>query len=229
MVNNCKSFYEVKSGDQCSAILSNYGITLSQFTTWNPAVGSTCTALWVDTYVCVSTTGSAATTTTSVKTPTPTSGNGISTPSPIQTGMTSSCKTFYKTKSGDGCAAIATSYSISLTNFYTWNPAVGSTCASLWADTYVCVGLIGGSTGSSPTTTLKPTKTDTGNGISTPTPFQPGMIASCKKFRQVVSGDECGKIASGANVALTDFYKWNPGVGNSCASLWLGYFVCIGI
>ncbi|KAK3946556.1 hypothetical protein QBC32DRAFT_225880 [Pseudoneurospora amorphoporcata] len=41
--------------------------------------------------------------------------------------------------SGDQCGTIATRYSISLANFYSWNPAVGSSCQTLWLDYYVCI------------------------------------------------------------------------------------------
>jgi transposase-like protein len=42
---------------------------------------------------------------------------------------------------GDGCWAIANTYKIELNDFYKWNPAVGSTCAQLRPDNYVCVGV----------------------------------------------------------------------------------------
>lgn len=169
-----------------------------------------------------------STLTTTTKAATTTSvGNGIATPTPIQAGMTSNCNTFYIVKSGDECGAIAASKGISLTDFYTWNPAVGNTCSALWLDTYVCVNVIGGKTSTS-TTRPATTTTSAGNGIATPTPFQTGMYANCKKFHLVVSGDECGLIATAAGITLANFYQWNPTVG-ACTSLWLGYYVCIGI
>lgn len=51
----------------------------------------------------------------------------------------SNCDEFYDVQSGDGCYAIAASYSIALTDFYDWNPAVSS-CSDLWPSYYVCVG-----------------------------------------------------------------------------------------
>lgn len=74
-------------------------------------------------------------------TPTPTNpGNGIATPMPSQAGMTSNCKKFYKDVKDDGCWSIAQQYKVDLNDFYKWNPAVGSTCANLWPDNYICVG-----------------------------------------------------------------------------------------
>lgn len=84
--------------------------------------------------------------------------------------------------------------------------------------------------GSSGTTTTKTTTTTTsGNGVATPTPTQSGMVSNCKKFYLVVSGDGCYDIAAAAGIALSDFYAWNPAVGDTCAGLWPNYYVCVGI
>jgi hypothetical protein len=51
-----------------------------------------------------------------------------------------------------------------------------------------------------------------------------------KSFYKVSSGDSCGSIVSKyGTFSLTDFYKWNPAVGNQCAGLWLDYYVCVGV
>ncbi|KAJ5797496.1 uncharacterized protein N7503_006792 [Penicillium pulvis] len=73
--------------------------------------------------------------------PTTTTSDGISTPLPIQSGMVSTCDQSYLVVSGDTCAAIASTYDITIDDFYAWNPAVGSSCASLWVDDYVCVAV----------------------------------------------------------------------------------------
>ncbi|KAK4233582.1 LysM domain-containing protein [Achaetomium macrosporum] len=123
MTDNCNKFYLVRSGDTCTAILTEYGISLATFYPWNPAVGSDCRSLWVGHYVCVGTIGQTATTTS-------TAGNGIPTPTPYQEGMTKDCNKFYLVQAGDSCAAILTHYGISLENFSSWNPAVRSDCRS---------------------------------------------------------------------------------------------------
>lgn len=139
--------------------------------------------LIVGDYVCVGTAASTISTTMST-----TSGNGISTPTPIQTGIASNCDEFYLVQSGDSCAAIAASYSISVTDFYSWNPAVKSDCTMLIVGDYVCVG--------TKTSTVSATTvpTTSGNGISTPTPIQTGMVSNCNKFYLVQSGDSCEYI-----------------------------------
>ncbi|KAK1758814.1 LysM domain-containing protein [Echria macrotheca] len=55
MVQGCKRFYFVKSGDGCWDIANTHGIALSDFYAWNPVVntGGECWGLWPDYYVCV--------------------------------------------------------------------------------------------------------------------------------------------------------------------------------
>lgn len=220
IASNCDKFYLVVSGDTCSNIATAEGISLNDFYAWNPAVGTTCATLFAGYYVCVGVTST--TTPTTLQTSTITSG--VTTPTPIQTGVTASCDKFYLVVSGDSCSNIATAEGISLANFYAWNPAVGSTCATLYAGYYVCVG-ISGSTASATTVAT----TTTGNGIVTPTPTQAGMVSDCDVFHLVVSGDTCSAISTAAGVSLTDFYSWNPAVGSTCATLFIGYYVCIGV
>ncbi|KAJ5993613.1 hypothetical protein N7451_009337 [Penicillium sp. IBT 35674x] len=55
--------------------------------------------------------------------------------------MVSDCDEFYYVASGDYYEGIVDEYSISLNDFYEWNPAVGDTYTGLWTDYYVCVGV----------------------------------------------------------------------------------------
>lgn len=223
MVKDCDKFHMVEDGDNCAAIAKANGISLSQITTWNPEVGADCTGLWIGYYVCVSKIGLSPTTTIATTTK-PT--NGITTPTPIQPDMVGNCDAFHQVKDGDSCAAIASGNGISLDQFYNWNPSVGKGCKTLWKGYYVCVSIVG----VKPTTTAKPTATKPpGNGVATPTPIQPGMTKSCKKFHKVVSGDQCDTIAKKAGISQAQLLKWNPGVGKGCKSLWLGYHVCIAV
>lgn len=223
IASNCNKFYLVQQGDSCSNIASAYGISLTDFYAWNPAVGSSCANLDYGYDVCVGIIGFTATVTTSTSTIT-TPTNGISTPMPIQTGMVSNCNKFYLVQSGDGCSAIATAYGISLATFYSWNPAVGTSCASLDVGDYVCVAIVGQTVTTTTSTTSTPT-----NGISTPTPIQTGMVSNCNSFYLVKSGDSCYDISAEYGIALTQFYAWNPAVGSSCSSLDIGDWVCVNI
>lgn len=224
MASNCDKFYLVVSGDQCGTIATSEGITLADFYAWNPAVGTSCEYLDLGDYVCVDVIGSTPTPTTMIiSTSMTTTGDGISTPTPYQTGMATNCDSFHLVVSGDECAAITTEYGISLTEFYDWNPAVGTSCEYLDLGDYVCVDVIG--TTAVASTTVTPTST--GNGITTPTPYQTGIATNCDNFHFVVNGDECAAIATEYGISLTQFYDWNPAVGTSCEYLDLGDYVCV--
>ncbi|KAL2757501.1 carbohydrate-binding module family 50 protein [Sodiomyces alcalophilus JCM 7366] len=218
MVSNCNEFDFVEPGTGCADIALRNGISRTQFNAWNPSVGTDCAGLWANVYVCVGIIGSTPTPTSSSDASTTTPGNGITTPTPIRAGMTTDCDTFYFVRPGDGCVDIAIEHGISTAQFYEWNPAAGADCQGLWADTYVCVGVIG--------STPVPTTTSTGNGVATPTPIQPGMTTRCNRFHEVVAGDTCETIATPLGISLSNFYSWNPGVGDNCETLWAEYFVC---
>ena len=231
MVAACDKFYDVHSGDGCSAIAQSYSIALSNFYAWNPAVSTDCSGLQASVYVCVgvqttavaTTTTRTTSTTASTTTRTTSTATGVVTPSPIQPGMVGACNKFYDVHSGDGCYAIAQSYSIALSNFYAWNPAVSTDCSGLQASVYVCVGV-----GAMATTTT-PTRTSTATGVATPTPTQSGMVAGCHKFYFVVAGDGCYNIAAAQGITLSNFYAWNPAVKTDCSGLQTGYYVCVGM
>lgn len=100
----------------------------------------------------------------------------ISTPSPIQTGMVSSCDAFYKVVSGDLCNAVADKYNITAAEFHVWNLAVGSFCMMLIIGDYVCVGILPS------IITITTISISTGTGVLTPFLIQIGMVSNCNKF-----------------------------------------------
>jgi LysM repeat protein len=224
MISTCDKFYLVASGDTCAAVATAAGVSLTTFYAWNPAVGSSCADLEVGEYVCIDIIGS---TTTAVTTTTTATGDAISTPSPVQTGIVSTCNEFYLVVSGDTCAAVSTAAGISLTTFYAWNPAVGTSCAYLEVGDYVCIDIIGYSPSS--TTLSTSTTTSSGNGVTTPTPYETGMVSDCDTFHLVSSGDTCTSIASSYGITVADIQSWNLDVGSSCTSIWLDYYICVGV
>lgn len=136
MADDCgDNVWLVSDSDTCASVVSANGISLDNFESWNPAVvasDGSC-SLTTGYYVCVgsgsntttttsSTSTGAITTTTSTSststsapaTTTTSSGGAVTTPSPIQSGMTSGCVRFYWVESGDGCWAIADSAGIDL-------------------------------------------------------------------------------------------------------------------
>ncbi|KAJ5150329.1 hypothetical protein N7448_001907 [Penicillium atrosanguineum] len=208
MVDNCDAFHLVVAEDTCDTIAAKYKITTTQFVAWNPAVGSTCSGMWANTYACVSIIGhnpsSTTTTTTTKAPPTTTSASG---PSPTQSGLISTCETFYKAQQGDTCEIIAQQkfpYIYSLPLFKRWNPAVGENCDKLRPGYYYCVA----------------------TQLHHP---MPGIINTCKRYYQVSDGDSCWSIQQKYGITAAQFNKWNPLVGSSCASLWVNYFVCVGV
>ncbi|OLN88297.1 LysM domain-containing protein-like protein 1 [Colletotrichum chlorophyti] len=221
LIDSCTVFYQVASGDTCDVIISKHGgsFSLSDFYTWNPAVGTACTGLWLGYYVCVGIPG----TPTGAPTAVPSSTSGPNIPSPTQAGLISTCSRFHLVESGNTCEVIVSQYGIALGDFYEWNPAVGSACTGLWLGYYVCIGVPGTSTRSP---SISPTST---TGPSVPSPTQAGLIASCNKFHLVESGNTCEVVVNQYGISLANFYDWNPAVGSACTGLWLGYYVCVGV
>ncbi|KAJ0423305.1 hypothetical protein BJY00DRAFT_299839 [Aspergillus carlsbadensis] len=220
MVDNCDAFHFVERGESCTTITAAHGITLAQFTAWNPTVGSSCGGIWADAYVCVSIIGHSPGSTTTTTPPEPTTPpNGIETPLPIQPGMVNNCDAFHFVKEGETCATITARYSLTQAQFTRWNPTVGTTCGGIWANTYVCVSIIGHAP--------NPTTTTTATG---PSPTQSGIVNTCVSFYKAQAGDSCQTIAQQKYPyinSLTLFQRWNPAVGASCNGLWTGYYYCI--
>ncbi|KAH7120619.1 hypothetical protein EDB81DRAFT_700905 [Dactylonectria macrodidyma] len=231
-IENCTSWYAPNSYDTCESMLLIHWLEFDDFYRMNPSVKSDCTGMTLGTYYCVSTnedgsspsedeydvtlTSSASSTVTTT---------GVATPSPVQSGLSSNCDSFYLVKAGDGCWAIANDHSVALSDFYDWNPAVKSDCTGLEAEVFVCVGV---KTSATITVDDKTMSTTLGESGSTPTPVQDGMVSGCKDFYFVQSGDGCWAIANANGIELSDFYEWNPAVGDDCAGLQANVYVCTG-
>ncbi|KAH8759269.1 LysM domain-containing protein [Hyaloscypha finlandica] len=120
IVADCKRYHIAASGDTCQKIVDTYQtFSLTQFD---------CSGLWLGYNYCIAITG------------TPTTAPDGPTVSPTQSGVSAKCNKWYLVASGDYCQKIADQFAISLSDFYTLNPAVGTSCGSLWLGYYVCVG-----------------------------------------------------------------------------------------
>ncbi|RMZ72427.1 domain-containing [Pyrenophora seminiperda CCB06] len=241
-VSDCSNWHVVASGDTCDSIAKDWYISTDTFKSYNPSVGSTCKLVTSNSYCTERSYGVPIPDPTTTSTPTsstkPTPTNGITTPTPIREGgMVNNCNKFYYVVKDDNCYNIAAAQSITLDQFYAWNSAVGTSCQTLWPEVYVCVGIIGLTTTPSPTptpvpsSTIRPssTKPTPTNGIATPTPIQAGMISTCDEFYLVQDTDNCYNIAQNYKISLDQFYAWNPAVGNTCATLWPRYYVCVSL
>ncbi|KAI5455804.1 hypothetical protein BGZ63DRAFT_338976, partial [Mariannaea sp. PMI_226] len=213
------------SSYNCDYFEKTWSISRVDFVSWNPSIKPDCTGLVIGHSYCVERNFGLPSSTSTTSSPTkPTS----TVPSPTQPGLTKDCIRFYKSKKGDTCDSIAAAYgTFSTADFVIWNPAVGSGCTDLWADTYYCVGVPG-------TPTSPPTATTTKNPVETcnpgaPQPVQPGAICGCDKWHKVGETTTCAGIIDSNHISAENFYKWNPKVGKDCKGLWKGYYVCVGI
>lgn len=133
-------YYKVSNGDTCIGICDSNNITLADFHDWNPAisVSSGCQDLISGYYVCVGVGNqqkkreNAATITTTTAT---------AAPSPIQSGIVSGCTKYYQAQDGDTCVTVVNGYypGITVDQFESWNPAVGTNCNGLLPGYYFCV------------------------------------------------------------------------------------------
>ncbi|KAE8377267.1 hypothetical protein BDV26DRAFT_281995 [Aspergillus bertholletiae] len=209
VASSCTKYHLVHPGDTCYTIQDEYGaFTLEQFYSWNPSIGKGCIGIPPGYYICVGT-ESRSTSISVTRTP------GSTTPIPSNTSKESS--TSDPQPHQTGIPANSTRYGITLQQFYTWNPAIGSTCRFLWKDNYVCVG-IADSPG--PTTTSTPAVHITTSRTAT----------DCVSYYEVQPGDDCWGIINKKFTYMTkdQFIKWNPAVGSSCKIL-LGYHYCVAV
>ncbi|GIJ81614.1 hypothetical protein Asppvi_000113 [Aspergillus pseudoviridinutans] len=217
IISTCTQYHKAVDGEDCAGLVKQYGtFTLDQFLSWNHAVGADCSGFWLGYYYCVGVPGTPTTNPTTTPTTTPTG------PSPTQTGIISTCTQYHKAVNGDDCAGLVKQYgTFTLDQFLSWNHAVGADCSGFWLGYYYCVGVPG-------TPTKPPTTTTAAGCANAPTPTQPGAICACNKWHKVANGDDCVTIEKQYGISAANFNKWNPQVGTSCSTLWLGYNVCVG-
>ncbi|KAK0385976.1 hypothetical protein NLU13_7150 [Sarocladium strictum] len=227
IVSNCNKFHLVKDTTTCQGIVDYNKISMTDFMAWNNGVNAECTNLWLGTYACVGVLGGTQTTKTTTSKPSSTTkGNGIATPTPTQPGMAGNCNKFHLIKETTTCQGIVDYNKISMADFNKWNPTVNTGCTNLWLGTYACVGVLGAT---STVSTTKTTTTSKGNGVTTPTPTQPGMVSNCNKFHLIKEGTTCQGIVDYNKITMANFKKWNPAVNDGCTNLWLGSYACVGV
>jgi LysM repeat protein len=221
MVAGCNKFHLVASGDYCSKIVSNYGINLQDFYSWNPTVGESCAGLWLGYYVCVGV-ETPATPTTTTPPATTTAANGVVTPTPIRDGMTPICQKFHYAVSGDNCWDLQSKYNMTMSEFYRMNPVILESCGGLWPGYYYCIAEIPGVP--NPTTVHTPPPTP----IVTPEPADM-MVPYCNKFHLAEEDGECPDVEGLYGIAQWQFIRWNYNVWTACRGVDKGYWYCVGI
>lgn len=202
-VSTCTAWYMAVGGDDCAAIATFFGtFSEADFISWNPSVWSTCENIQDDTYYCVAIPGTATTRSEALTT--------TEFPSlPTQTGLATDCAEYWLVSSSDTCDSIISAVTdLNATDFYSWNPALGTDCGGLTSGYYVCVstsawetisavttititdgvttttGATTTTTGSSlaSTTTSSGSATTTASAVTTPSPYMPGMVDGCVRF-----------------------------------------------
>ncbi|GAB7348916.1 hypothetical protein MBLNU459_g7604t2 [Dothideomycetes sp. NU459] len=222
IVSYCSAFTEAKDNDTCYEFTQEYQLTMEEFTTWNPILGypdgENCTTNFYAGYdYCVGISNS--TTTTS-------STSSTTSPYPTQTGIVANCNKYAEAVSGDYCSKFASDNNITTDELYAWNAVLGAggeNCSTEFFANYdYCVGI------SSPTTTTSST-TSTSSAI----PTQSGIISSCDKYAEAVSGDYCTKFATDNDITTAQLYAWNAVLGpngeNCSTELFVGYSYCVGV
>ncbi|PSN61474.1 hypothetical protein BS50DRAFT_651682 [Corynespora cassiicola Philippines] len=217
----------VDSSSDCTYFEEFWGISHEDFVAWNPSVKDDCSGIKVGNSYCVEVIRKPTPTpssSTPVATPTPTK---TPKPSPVQDGVIDTCTNWYFAVANDDCTKITNKLkTFTVADFIKWNPAVGSACRDLWAETWYCVGIPG--TPTAPVTTNTPSPTTT--GTPKPSPTQEGLIEICEKFYYAVPDDTCAKVTSKfGTFTVREFITWNPAVGADCKNLQADVYYCVGI
>ncbi|KAF3023087.1 hypothetical protein E8E14_013247 [Neopestalotiopsis sp. 37M] len=127
--------------------------------------------------------------------------------------------------------------STSIDNLIAWNPSLSASDCELQAVYSYCVRQAGNTTATVSTTiietdvpsTTSGTSTSTTSSAAVPSPTQAGVANDCTAWHLVIDGDGCWAISQEYGISLDGFYALNPGVGDDCSSLWLDYYVCVGV
>ncbi|KAB5570385.1 peptidoglycan-binding protein [Coniochaeta sp. 2T2.1] len=237
----CSEWHLVSPRDDCQTIAYRFKtwMTLADFFAWNPAVGTDCSGLYVNYYVCV---GIQPRSILTVELPVasnltlppiatwtepalPTLDPNF-TPTPSHGPMPTNCANFYLARAGDTCDSIVSeiggssgSSVITRDQFLAWNPVLAGNCAGLWAGYYYCAGAY------SPDA-LPPLPTVT----TKPSPLPPGSAPQCVAWYKATVGDTCGDLALVfGTFSESDFRTWNPSVKGDCSGFEVGAWYCVAV
>ncbi|KAI0013673.1 peptidoglycan-binding protein [Xylariaceae sp. FL0662B] len=155
---------------------------------------------------------------------------GGTAPSPTQSGISPLCTEYALASPGDGCYSLTQLWRIPEADFFAWNTVLGpngeSCSTQLFADYFYCIDIVGASS-----TTETAAKTSTG-AVTAPGPTQSGIISTCDKFAEAISGKGCVDFAAAENITTAQLYAWNPVLGangENCASqMWADEYDCVG-
>lgn len=215
ITDGCLQYYTVRAGDSCLGIEVENDIRDVEFRTWNPQIDANCGNIIIGLAYCIFGPYVEFTPTTPVGTPvssttTTTSGTQTATSAPVPTNVapgtiTTGCNKYYTVQSGDSCATIDATNSITLTEFLTWNPEVNAQCTNVQLGLAYCVA------GPPPTSS----------------PTLPGTIAGCPTYYTVKTGDTCAIMENQYGITLDQIRQWNTEIDANCANIQPGIGYCV--
>ncbi|KAJ5209444.1 hypothetical protein N7449_003823 [Penicillium cf. viridicatum] len=238
--------------NNCSVYESLYEVNVTQLVSWNPSLTTSNCTLQMGYSYCVLKSWDLMTTTAATDSGVSSCLSVNSTWIMPDTVSDCNCYTVIYGKESDGvdCTSLCggdddDDYSITEATLVNYNPWIGSgDCSTgLFSNLTgenaraVCIGT-GSTLSSSALATATPTTSETGaSTIATSTSAsvtasitaQPGIIDTCDKLHEVVSGDTCDAICQTYDITLATFYEWNPQLDDACTAIWLGYGVCVGV
>jgi hypothetical protein len=147
------------------------------------------------------------------------------------------CNAWQTPGQGLGCVDFALLNSLSSEKLYEWNPILGpngENCTTMFQfRVYYCVGVvIGGSSGSGPTTT-PPSSPTIPSAVTVPGPTQSGITSSCNRYALPASGQGCYDFATANSITPAQLYSWNAVLGpngENCGNQFqAGEYYCVGI
>ncbi|KAJ7312549.1 hypothetical protein DFH08DRAFT_717528, partial [Mycena albidolilacea] len=220
----CDQTYIVKSGDTCSSIESQIGISDAQLHALNPTIDSGCTNLSVDQALCVSGSGCAqkyvvvsGDTCSAIESHYSVSDALLHALNPaINSGCTNlfvgqtlclsgGCAQTYTVVSGDTCSAIASNTGVSDAQLHALNPAINSGCTSMFRILFTVYVIF--AEYFSPDLSVGQTLCLSGGG------------SGCAQTYTVVSGDTCSAIESHHSITDTQLHALNPSINSGCTSM----------
>ncbi|KAI3543610.1 LysM domain-containing protein [Colletotrichum filicis] len=151
---------------------------------------------------------------------------------PARDGMTENCTQIVEvdTNGSPSCSEILSEWSLTIAQFYAWNPSVGPECGGMWAGYYYCIRT---SDFVEPSVTATITTSTSAIASSTAGPTPPaathdGQPANCNKWH-VVTGGDCSTVEAEYGLTHAQFLALNPAVSEDClTNFWGGYAYCVG-
>lgn len=247
----CNNYHTIVSGETCESLTTQYGITLAQFLSMNPAVNQDCSVnFWLGSSYCVGVTGDLECPVSSSSSELPVTTAGPTPASPTFPNTDCRCNAFYKLREEDTCESITERFDMDLADFLIWNPEVAQNCTfNFYVGYSYCVGVDNvGACSSGPSSSFTRTGLNTATDYSyvsdgtkardnprptatgfPPEPLQPGTPANCQEYYQSRDVDTCMSIAHLFRDQLDEskFRQWNPAVGIDCGGLFVNHYYCV--